>query len=173
MRTKIINLIGGPGVGKSTLAAEIFAELKKKGKSAELALEYAKDQVWDENLRILKDQLYIFGKQNHRIWRLYGKVDYIITDSPILLSAIYNQYYGPYFTDMVINVYNEYDNALYLIDRGTEYQEQGRLQNLEQAIQIDNELQTFLDIHEIPYTKVSINNVLDVILKNVENFEKQ
>lgn len=62
MKTKIINLIGGPGVGKSTLAAEIFAELKKKGKSAELALEYAKDQVWDENLRILKDQLYIFGK---------------------------------------------------------------------------------------------------------------
>lgn len=74
---------------------------------------------------------------------------------------------------MVINVYNEYDNALYLIDRGTEYQEQGRLQNLEQAIQIDNELQTFLDTHEIQYTKVSINNVLDVILKNVENFEKQ
>ena len=30
MNTQIINLFGGPGTGKSTIAALVFGELKKK-----------------------------------------------------------------------------------------------------------------------------------------------
>ena len=33
-----LNLYGGPGVGKSTLAAEIFVELKRRGIRAELTV---------------------------------------------------------------------------------------------------------------------------------------
>ena len=39
---KIINLIGEPSAGKSTIAAELFAKMKKAGYNVELVTEYAK-----------------------------------------------------------------------------------------------------------------------------------
>lgn len=47
MRNKalIIDLIGGPGSGKSTTAAGLFYKLKKLGYNCEMSLEFAKDKV--------------------------------------------------------------------------------------------------------------------------------
>ena len=42
--TLVINLIGGPCSGKSTIAAELFARLKKMGVHCELVSEYIKDR---------------------------------------------------------------------------------------------------------------------------------
>ena len=44
-KTLIINLIGGPCSGKSTIASGLFYNLKKLGYNCELALEFAKDKV--------------------------------------------------------------------------------------------------------------------------------
>jgi tRNA uridine 5-carbamoylmethylation protein Kti12 len=55
MKTIVINLISGPCAGKSTAAAGIFSALKKQGIECELALEYAKDCVWDESFYKMKD----------------------------------------------------------------------------------------------------------------------
>src|SRR5574344_627446 len=90
----VINLFGGPCSGKSTLAASIFAEMKAQGKSVELAFEFAKDLVYDKQIDLLQSkQCYVFAHQQLRIDRLINSgVDYIITDSPLLLSVIYNHY---------------------------------------------------------------------------------
>lgn len=48
-KTIVINLIGDPGSGKSTIASGIFYNLKKNGIDCEMALEFAKDKVWDAN----------------------------------------------------------------------------------------------------------------------------
>jgi len=45
--TRVINLLGGPGVGKSTAAAKLFAKYKDEGKSVELVREYVKDWAWE------------------------------------------------------------------------------------------------------------------------------
>ena len=79
MKTIVINLIGGPGSGKSTAAAELFAFLKKAGRSCEVAWEFAKDKVFEESYRVLDDQIYIFAKMYHKLYRLSGKVEFIIT----------------------------------------------------------------------------------------------
>lgn len=47
MKTTVINLIGSPGTGKSTIAAELFARMKWLGFDVELVSEYAKELVWE------------------------------------------------------------------------------------------------------------------------------
>ena len=67
---KVINLFGGPGVGKSTTASGLFYEMKKARLEVELVTEYAKDAVWEGRTSLLDDQIYIFAKQQRRISRL-------------------------------------------------------------------------------------------------------
>lgn len=85
----VINLLGGPGAGKSTLAALLFGELRTRGASAELVAEFPKDLIWQGRHRDVSNQIMVLGEQWHRVERLAGKVDIVVTDSPTLLSAIY------------------------------------------------------------------------------------
>jgi adenylate kinase family enzyme len=41
----VVNLIGGPGVGKSILAADLFSALKKKNISCDVSWEYIKKKL--------------------------------------------------------------------------------------------------------------------------------
>ena len=41
--TLVINLFGGPGCGKSTTMARLFADLKARGYNVEMVSEFAKD----------------------------------------------------------------------------------------------------------------------------------
>ena len=60
-------------------------------------------------------QQYIFGKQSFRLSRLAGKVDVIVTDAPIMLSALYNEdeLLGDNFNNVVMRVFNSYENRNY------------------------------------------------------------
>jgi len=60
--TLIVNLFGGPSSGKTTMAAGLFCLLKMHGIDCELVTEFAKDLVWEERFKTLKNQQYIFGK---------------------------------------------------------------------------------------------------------------
>ena len=89
--TVCINLTGSPGSGKSTLAAYIFARLKMLDVNCELVTEFAKDKVWENNDTALANQVYIFAKQYYRLSRCADKVDVIVTDSPLVLTPLYNR----------------------------------------------------------------------------------
>lgn len=60
-KTCVINIIGGPGLGKTTMAALIFANLKKKGFIVEYVQEYAKKLVWQK--KFSKLNINIFPKR--------------------------------------------------------------------------------------------------------------
>jgi ATP:corrinoid adenosyltransferase len=92
--TKVINMFGGSGIGKSTTAAGLYHQMKLQGLNVELVREYVKGWAWAGTKVNTYDQVYIFGKQARSEYMLYGKVDYIVTDSPILLSPIYDRYYN-------------------------------------------------------------------------------
>lgn len=142
----VINLIGGPGVGKSTIASGVFYQLKKLGINCELALEFAKDKVYEESFRTMDDQIYIFAKQYHKMWRLIDKVDVIITDSPLLISLHYMKEDSKYFDDFVIEQYEKFENKLYFINRADgEYQTEGRMQTLDEAKTIDKSIKRILE----------------------------
>lgn len=153
----VVNLFAGPGTGKSTSCAQIFAELKWTGVNCEMALEFAKDKVWEESLKVLDDQPYIFGKQQHRMKRLVGQVDVIITDSPLLLTIIYDKSRNQNFKNFVVDTHNEFENINVFIERVKPYEPKGRLQNEDGAKLLDNEIKALLSELNIPYVSVKGN----------------
>lgn len=153
-KTIIVNLMSGPGAGKSTMCAEIFTLLKKRGIETEMALEYAKDVVWEESYKKLDNQIYIFGKQHYRVWRLNGKVQVVITDSPLLNSIIYDKTNNQLLKDLVIYEFKKMNTLNFYIDREVDYNPNGRMQTLEQALQVDQNYLQLLDKNKIGYTSI-------------------
>ena len=88
-QTLVINLIGGPCAGKSTIAAELFSRLKKMGVHCELVPEYIKELIYEENKTIPQNQIAIFGNQHYMINNKIGKVDCVIQDGSFLNNIIY------------------------------------------------------------------------------------
>lgn len=146
MNPIIVNIFGGPGAGKSTGAAFVFANLKMNGVNCELVTEFAKDKTWEHNMLALSNQAYVFGKQFYRISRCEDQVDVIVTDSPILLSTIYNNdpRLGETFNKMVLNVFNSYDNLNYLLLRTKPYNPIGRNQTEAESDNITEEIKKML-----------------------------
>ena len=165
--TLVINLIGGPGSGKSTCASGIFYELKKLGINCELSLEFAKDKVWEESYNVLSDQLYVFGKQYHKLFRLKDKVDVIITDSPLIISIHYNKMPSNHFNNLVVEQYHTFNNLMYFIKRGETYQSEGRMQTLEESEMIDSDIKNILHTYDIFYTELQNTEAVNYIVKQV------
>lgn len=157
MKTLVVNLFGAPGAGKSTGAAAIFSKLKMIGINAELIGEFAKDKVWEENFEVFKNQAYIFGKQFFRQSRCDGKVDVMITDSPLPLSILYNT--DPYLTEnfnlTVMDVFNSYNNLNFYINRVKKYNPKGRNQTEEESNSLVEPLKELLKERKIPFEEVN------------------
>ena len=143
-KTTVINLFAGPGAGKSTGATYIFSKLKMAGIDAEYISEFAKDKVWEENDLVFKNQFYITGKQAWKIARCNGKVAVAITDSPILLGAMYCED-NPELIPAIKYEFKKYNNINFFIERVKEYNPNGRNQTLDEAKMIDRETIKFLD----------------------------
>lgn len=143
----IVNLYGAPGAGKSTGAAYIFSKLKMLGINAELVTE----KVWEESKAVFQNQTYIFGKQYFRISKLKDKVDVVITDSPIILSAFYNKdsVLGQEFDAFVTKVSNSYNSINLFINRVKSYNPAGRFQTEEESDKLAGDLRWFLNQHKI------------------------
>ena len=171
--TVIVNLISGPGCGKSTVAAKVFALLKENGYSAELVTEYVKDIVYDDNTGELKDQLLISAQQNHRLHRLEGKVDFAICDASLLNGIIYNQFYecsDDTFDALLLKCFNNYDNENFFLPRLHTYSNQGRTQTFQEAIELDCLFDYFLHDNSIPFhdfRKLDPNNVAQKIFESL------
>lgn len=88
---KVINLYGGAGAGKSTLASALFCHLRLNNQiNCEILPEFAKEVVYEGNRRNLSDQLYLLGNQQHRLRRLQDSgIEVAICDSPIDMSILY------------------------------------------------------------------------------------
>ena len=163
----VINLFAGPGSGKSTTCAGVFAKLKLAGINCEMALEYAKDKVWENSHEVLDDQIYVFGKQLHRIFRLKDKVEVVITDSPLLLSILYDKSENPFLRDLVLDQFNKFENRNYFIHRNTIYNPKGRLQTEDEAKEIDKVLINLLGKFDVDYKTVDKDNAADIIFKEI------
>lgn len=153
---KVINLFGAPGAGKSTTAAGLFHLMKLKKFNCELVTEYAKEMVWRGLPHsAFQDQLYITAKQNMRLEVLRDKVDFVITDSPLLLGCVYasTDYYCGY-KNLVESIFNSYNNINFFVNRVKDYNPVGRNQTEGESDFISSEVKNFLDCSNYLYTVV-------------------
>lgn len=154
MTTTVINLYGGSGVGKSTVAALLFAHMKMQGLHVELVREYVKLWAWSGKQVRPTDQIYLLGKQSAYESLLYGKVDYIVTDSPVMLAGAYAEWHsgeaGRYVTDAANSYYDvsASDGSVkfinYVLYRDGAFDPRGRYETAEQATKFDEFLKEYL-----------------------------
>lgn len=176
----VVNLFGVPGAGKSTGAAYVFSKLKMKGINAELVTEFAKDIVWENNSRGLKNQEYIFGMQSYRLDRLRDKVDVIVTDCPLFLTAFYNKspVLGQEFNKVVMNVFNTYNNMNFFIFQTREYTQSGRIHTKNEALSMQKPLLNMLENNGVPFNMImgdekEYDDIIEVVCNAVEKYKFQ
>lgn len=168
----VVNLFGAPGSGKSTGASYIFSCLKLAGINAELITEFAKDKVWEGTSEPFNNQAYLFGEQSYRISRCDGKVDAVVTDSPLPLSILYNarpEVYTENFNKAVMDVFNSYNNMSILLNRVKPYNPAGRHETEEESDQLLPKLRTLLSERGIEYEEEDgnidgYNRIVDSVL---------
>jgi hypothetical protein len=164
---KVINIFGGPGIGKSTQAYDLFVNLKKLGKNVDVIPEYAKKLVYRNATNILaKEQLYIFSKQIHeyRIREQAG-VEIVICESPLPLSIVYNKLNSSedfkYFDELVWHEFNKYENINIILNRETDYQNIGRYQDIDGAINVDNLVKNLIIDSNINHVVLGLENFVE------------
>lgn len=178
VKTKIINLIGGPSAGKSTLAALIFAELKIRGRQVELVQEFAKTLVWQNKFEQLKDNLFVYSTQ-YRLLRDIAdtnQVEYIVTDGPLIHGVCYNRkitndvYTQASAEEILIQYHRSFENINIFVQRGDfKYERIGRYQTEAEARDMDRDILQVLDVYKIDYIywtneRQSVSDLVDSII---------
>lgn len=153
-----INFFAGPGAGKSTTSTYIFQAMKKLGLNVEYVPEYVKKWTYYNKKPKSFDQVYLFAKQLHNEDSiLSGGFDYVICDSPLMLTYYYATRYGTPGSQNLYGIAQEFENAYsslnIFIERGDKlFNKVGRFQDLEQSLEIDKEVKSlFPDMPSFKY----------------------
>ena len=157
--TVYTNIFGGPGTGKSTLAAAVFAKMKKKGYSVELVTEFAKDLVWENRTDTLAIQPYVSMKQFRNLARVKGKVDFVVTDSPLLKDSVYANIFTPELPESYHSLLGTLHRNLgprvnFLLKRKHKYDTVGRYQSEDEAKKIDDSIRYALITYNEAYIEI-------------------
>jgi len=149
----LINLFAGPSAGKTTAALELTAALKKKGFNVEYVSEYAKELVLENKTELLKNQVHVTDEQFHRLDRLRNSgVEIIVTDSPVLLGKVYGEgKISREYGEKLLTYHNSFDNFNLFVNRGSTFQTEGRVHNLEQSKELDAKILAMLQDNRIFY----------------------
>lgn len=177
--TLLVNMFAGAGAGKTTAAWGLCYELKLRGYNVEYVNEVTKDIIWDgKSLERLdgtfKNQLGLINEQEQKIARLDGKVDIIVTDSPLPLYALYAKENADIIEKEAIKSFKEYNNCNFFIRRNESvaYETVGRIHTLEQSKQIDKQIAELLNKHAIGYLSATATDVEDMADVVSETYDK-
>ena len=169
--TVVVHMFAGPGAGKTTCAWEIASKLKKLGYVTEYVSEYAKELVWDGKEHLLEGtvekQRAVYNEQKRRIDRLIGKVDFVVTDSPPILSKVYLKERDAQFEQEMVDDFHQYHNFCIFVERGAYYEKEGRLQTEEQSKELDLEIKALLKDNGI-YFGTYKHNTIDLSIQNMQ-----
>jgi hypothetical protein len=168
----VVNFIGAPGSGKTVAAASVFSQLKKTHVPTALVSEFAYQMVIEANASALKNQLYVWANQQFRIFCGYQHSQITVTDSPILLGAIYNTNASEALMQVFFEEYHRYNNfnILVTLDHSRPYSMTGRIHSFTESISIENQIIDLMNNNDIPfvsYDDTTEEDLVSLILESV------
>lgn len=83
----VINIFGTHDSKKTVWSSYIFAQLKMLGIDCEYISGFIEEKSFD-------NPLYVIGKQSYVCSQLFGEVDVIVNESPILMACLYTDRIG-------------------------------------------------------------------------------
>lgn len=166
--TYIVNFLGGPSTGKSTVASRLYSLFKEKTDiKTEHVNEYSKEITYQKNSMALADQMLITSNHHHRLFMLDKTVDLIITDSSLLNAIVYEKYSKfPQVSQIGKNaakqLYKLYDNINILLHRtDNPYEEHGREQTMQEALSTDRQFEEL-------FNNYKYDSVLSIDMKGIK-----
>ena len=163
--TQVINLFGGSGLGKSTLASGLYYEMKMRSLDVELVREYVKTWAWAGIKPGPFDQPYLFGKQCKYESSLYNKVEWIVTDSPLLLAPIYELHHkGESIIEPAAHRFLSFANENgikhnnFMLTRNKPFDTRGRYETEDEARKVDDLVRAKLTEWNYPFTEVNVGD---------------
>jgi len=141
----VVHFIGGPGSGKTTLAAELFVELKKRHVTTEFLQEYAKQLVWQGMWSKLNDQYLVSSKYWDSIEALHvPEMQVVVLDSSPIFGMWHNAHNPKNVSDrrktdaMIKERFTQHRALLIYLVRGSHvYESEGRMETEREAREMD------------------------------------
>ena len=127
--------------------------MRLSGFRCEMASEFAKDLFWDDS-NAWKDQLYVFANQWRMIDRVLCRTDYVICDSPPILSLFYNRPHSDAFVQLVLEKCSQFDTSLFLLKRAVPYDSIGRRETEAESDMLHDEMVEWLELHGMKHEMV-------------------
>ena len=181
---KLIMIIGAPASGKSTLAAEVHTELKKRNKNSIFISEVATDFIAEYGIPNSPiDQVVIFYKQLNKETMFLDSKEFIICDSSSILNYFYFRQLFPeklsnkdiasinHLQKEILKHINTIDHVFYvppMIDIDTN--DGIRYHNDDDITRLDRWIKSYLELENINHTDLSNINMkkrVDFILKEI------
>lgn len=129
----------------------------------------------------------MLAKHWHKIFCLTDKVDYVISDSPLLLSLIFKELQlkmdnisSDIFANFVFELIHQHKHYSFLIERSSsiEYENSKRWQNEEESNEIQESIKCLLDSNNVQYDILkndygidALNDICLKILKRIGDKE--
>ena len=176
-------VMGPPSSGKSTLAAEVHTELKKRGINSAFVVEAATDFIAEFGIpNSPQDQMVIFYKQMNREKMFLESKDYIICDSSSILNyfyfrSLYDHKLSSKDVASINHMQKEILKHINLVDHiffvpaiDTDTKDGIRFHQGDEIKKLERWIKTYLEIENIKHddlSKIDMNKRVDFILKEI------
>lgn len=183
---KLIMIMGAPSSGKSTLAAEVHTELKKKSKNSIFVSEVATDFIAEYGIPNSPiDQMVIFYKQLNKETMFLSSKDYVICDSSSILNYFYFRQLFPerlsnkdiatinHLQKEILKHINTIDKIFYVPPIEIEDTDDGiRFHDMKSITKIDKWIKSYLELENISHIDLSdidMDNRVRFIIDNLKD----
>lgn len=169
----LVGLCGGPSSGKTCLARSLANYLCLQGKNADYVPEYAREHIAQcdrslfNNPRDLLHQAVILQKQMEREDAVSDTMDFVVSDSPVLIHGVYTYmmtnfddynhktFYLQHYQSLLENRHR-YDYLFFLPPGDIRFRADGlRRQDALRAHDIGKKIKAFLVYHNLKFYEIT------------------